>query len=114
MSTFSDLLSKAQQLDVELAKEGTVLVGEAATVLSDLIENLQHEVSKEVGAAPASTPTGEPTPNADGAEAAKAAEAPEAPAEPETPAEDAGEQTEEPAAPADPAAGVQTSSDING
>jgi hypothetical protein len=62
----SDLLAKAQQLELELKKEGTVLVGDAETVLKDLVQNLEHEVQKEVGAQPASTPAGEPTPNAEG------------------------------------------------
>lgn len=98
MSVFSDLLAKAKQLEIEIAKEGTVLVGDAATVLSDLVENLQHEVNKEVSAPPANTATGEPTPNADGAEQAAEAEKADTPAAPE--------------APADPAAGVQNTSDL--
>lgn len=73
MSMLSDLLAKAQQLETELKKEGTVLVGEAETVLKDLVQNLEHEVQKEVKAAPASTPGGEPTPNAEGAAAAPGA-----------------------------------------
>jgi hypothetical protein len=107
MSTFSDLLSKAQQLEVEIAKEGTVLVGDAATILKDIVENLQHEVNKEVSAPPASTPSGEPTPNAEGAEAAAANEAPvdEAKTETETPPADT-------TPPAPDTSGVATTDDL--
>lgn len=58
MSAFSDLLAKAQQLEFELGKEGTVLVGEAKTILEELMQNLKHEVDKEVGAP---TPPAAPT-----------------------------------------------------
>lgn len=121
MSVFSDLLGKAKQLEIELAKEGTVLVGDAAVVLQDLLENLQHEVNKEVGAPAASTPTGEPAPNADAAEAAKADDAEankidsETPPAPDAPAD--GEVTPPADAPTPPADGsgadVQKSSDLS-
>jgi hypothetical protein len=59
MSTFSDLLVKAKELETELTKDGTVLVGEAETKLKDLLQNLEHEVEKEVSPLehPAQTPT---------------------------------------------------------
>jgi hypothetical protein len=66
MSMLSDLLAKAQQLEVEVKKEGTVLVGDAESLVKELVQNLEHEVSKEVGGTPASTATGEPAANADG------------------------------------------------
>ena len=126
MSTFSDLLSKAQQLEVEIAKEGTVLVGDAAAVLTDLIENLEHEVKKEVNAEPASTPAGEPTPNA--ANVADGGAKADTPAPGTTPeGSTTGPQPSDPAtdnvntgdapvgeAIATPPADVQKSSDING
>lgn len=63
MSTFSDLLVKARELETELVKDGTVLVGEAETKLKDLLQNLEHEVEKEASnlEKPAQTPTTPPT-----------------------------------------------------
>lgn len=63
MSLLTDLLDKAKAIEAEVLKEGTVLVGEAETKIKDLIENLEHEVSKETGKAdsPAQTPTTQPT-----------------------------------------------------
>ena len=98
MSLFTDLLSKAQQLEVELKKAGTVASSDAQTVLTDLIENLQHQVNKEVVAPPASTPEGEATPNVPTAPDTTTPPTPPAPA----------------LAPTDPAAGVQNTSDLGG
>ena len=74
MSTFSDLLSKAQQLVTELEKFTQGELQNVKDLATEIAENLKHEVDKEVGAeaAPASTPEGEPAANAPGAEAAKA------------------------------------------
>ena len=77
MSTFSDLLSKAQQLVTELEKFTQGELQNVKDLATEIAENLKHEVDKEVGAAenkPANTPEGEPAANAPGAEAAKAAD----------------------------------------
>ena len=52
MSMLSDLLSKAQQLEIELAKFTQGELGEAKSLAQEIKENLKLEVDKEVGAPP--------------------------------------------------------------
>ena len=53
----SDLLAKAQQLEIELAKFAQGELADAKSLATEIKENLQHEVSKEVGApAPPANP----------------------------------------------------------
>ena len=46
----SDLLAKAQQLEIELAKFAQGELAEAKSLATEIKQNLEHEVSKEVGA----------------------------------------------------------------
>ena len=52
MSTFTELLSLAKELEYTATKDGRVITTDVSDLIKQIVQNLEHEVAKEVPAAP--------------------------------------------------------------